>query len=92
MPIMITGDSGEVVELNRAWQDITAYTMDEVRTMASWSSLTSNEEDAALLEAAISGFRKEGSKRTKGLGRKKQGESPLPKAAVSAQLEPTDSY
>jgi PAS domain S-box-containing protein len=57
IPIMITGDSGEVVELNRARQDITAYTMDEVRTMASWSSLAWNEEDAALPEAGISRLR-----------------------------------
>ena len=56
---MITGDSGEVVELNRARQDITAYTMDEVRTMASWSSLAWNEEDAALPEAGISRLRRE---------------------------------
>ena len=59
IPIMITGDSGEVVELNRARQDITAYTMDEVRTMASWSSLAWNEEDAALPEAGISRLRRE---------------------------------
>jgi len=58
IPIMITGDSGEVVELNRARQDITAYTMDEVRTMASWSSLAWNEEDAAL-PAGISRLRRE---------------------------------
>ena len=79
---MITGDSGEVVELNRTRQDITAYTMDEVRTMASWSALAWNEEDAALPE----GGNQQAAKR------KKRGQSALPKAVISAQLEPTDSY
>src|SRR5260370_29507830 len=55
----IHGDSGEVVGVNRTRQDITAYTMDEVRTMASWSSLAWNEEDAALPEAGISRLRRE---------------------------------
>jgi PAS domain S-box-containing protein len=54
IPIMVTGEGGEVVELNRARQDITAFTMDEVRTITSWSSLAWNEEDAALPEAGIS--------------------------------------
>ena len=57
IPIMITGDNGQVVELNRAWQEITAYSMDEVQTMGLWSSLAWNEDDGALLEAEISKLR-----------------------------------
>jgi len=57
IPIMITGDNGQVVELNRAWQEITAYSMDEVQTMGLWSSLAWNEEEGALLEAEISKLR-----------------------------------
>ena len=36
IPIMITGEQGEVVEVNRAWQEITAYAMEETPTMARW--------------------------------------------------------
>ena len=53
IPIMVTGDKGEVVELNRAWQEITHYSPGEVVTMAAWSSLAWNEKDAALLETEI---------------------------------------
>ena len=78
---MITGDSGEVVELNRARQDITAYTMDEVQTMASWSSLAWNEEDAAL-PAGISRLRREKS------GDNRRFQKPL----FQLNLSPLDSY
>jgi PAS domain S-box-containing protein len=57
IPIMVTGDKGEIVELNRAWQEITAYSTDEVLTMAVWSSLAWSEQDGALLEAEISRLR-----------------------------------
>ena len=53
IPIMIAGEKGEVLELNRAWQDITAYGMAEVGTMALWSSLAWTEETGALLDAEI---------------------------------------
>jgi PAS domain S-box-containing protein len=57
IPIMITGEQGEVVEVNRAWQDITSYTMEETPTMARWSALAWTGEDAARLEAEIGRLR-----------------------------------
>ena len=57
IPIMITGEQGEVVEVNRAWQEITAYTMEETPTMARWSALAWTGEDAARLETEIGRLR-----------------------------------
>ena len=57
IPIMITGEQGEVVEVNRAWQEITAYTMEETPTMARWSALAWTGEDAAKLETEIERLR-----------------------------------
>ncbi|MBV8142401.1 MAG: PAS domain S-box protein [Verrucomicrobia bacterium] len=57
IPIMVTGEDGEIVELNQAWQEITAYGMEELATMADWSALAWSEQDGALLDAEINRLR-----------------------------------
>ncbi|XXX71914.1 PAS domain S-box protein [Sorangium sp. So ce134] len=39
-PIMIHADDGQIINLNRAWTEITGYTRDQVPTIAAWSERT----------------------------------------------------
>lgn len=58
IPIMVSGDNGKVAELNRAWQEITGYSMAEIQTLESWSQLALSEQDGTLIESAIAELRK----------------------------------
>ena len=49
IPIMVSGENGKVVELNRAWQELTGYNMTEIPTVESWSQLAWSEQDGMLL-------------------------------------------
>ena len=51
IPIMVSGDNGKVVELNRAWQEVTGYNMTEIPTVESWSQLAWSEQDGMLLKS-----------------------------------------
>jgi PAS domain S-box-containing protein len=57
IPIMVTGDNGKVVELNRAWQELTGYNMTEIPTVESWSQLAWSEQDGMLLRTEIDKLR-----------------------------------
>jgi PAS domain S-box-containing protein len=51
IPIMVSGDNGKVVELNRAWQELTGYNITEIPTVESWSQLAWSEQDGMLLKS-----------------------------------------
>jgi PAS domain S-box-containing protein len=51
IPIMVSGDNGKVVELNRAWQEVTGYNMTEISTVESWAQLAWSERDGMLLRS-----------------------------------------
>ena len=55
---MVSEDNGKVAELNRAWQEITGYSMAEIQTLKSWSQLALSEQDGTLIESAIAELRK----------------------------------
>ena len=58
IPIMVSGDDGKVVELKRAWQGVTGYSMAEIPTVESWSQRAWSEQDGMLLESEIDKLRK----------------------------------
>jgi PAS domain S-box-containing protein len=58
LPIMVSEDNGKVAELNRAWQEITGYSMAEIQTLKSWSQLALSKQDGTLIESAIAELRK----------------------------------
>jgi PAS domain S-box-containing protein len=53
IPIMVSEDNGKVVELNRAWQEATGYSMAEIQTLESWSQLALSEQYGTLIESSI---------------------------------------
>lgn len=58
IPIMVSGDNGKVVELNRAWQEVTGYSMTEIPTVESWSRVAWNEQEGILFEREAERLRK----------------------------------
>jgi PAS domain S-box-containing protein len=58
IPIMVSGEDGKVVELNRAWQEVTGYSMTEIPTVESWSQRAWSEQDGMLLESETDELRK----------------------------------
>jgi PAS domain S-box-containing protein len=50
---MVSEDNGKVVELNRAWQEATGYSMAEIPTLESWSQLALSEQYGTLIESSI---------------------------------------
>jgi PAS domain S-box-containing protein len=50
IPTMVSGDNGKVVELNRAWQEVTGYGITEIPTVESWSQIAWSEQDRILFE------------------------------------------
>ena len=47
-----------MVELNRAWQEVTGYSMTEIPTVESWSQLAWSEQDGMRLESETDKLRK----------------------------------
>jgi PAS domain S-box-containing protein len=51
IPIMIYSDDGQVLELNRAWQRITGYTIQDIPTLEAWAAVSWDQSSArAMLE------------------------------------------
>jgi PAS domain S-box-containing protein len=51
IPIMIYSDDGQVIELNRAWQRITGYTIQDIPTLEAWAAVSWDQPSArAMLE------------------------------------------
>lgn len=51
IPILIHSDDGQVIELNRAWQRITGYAMEEIPTLDAWAAVSWDSSSArAMLE------------------------------------------
>ena len=40
IPIMIHLDDGQIIELNRAWQRITGYSIEEIPTLDAWAAVS----------------------------------------------------
>ena len=56
IPIMIHSDNGQVVELNRAWQEITGYSIEEIPTLEAWAAVSWDRSKArAMLERIYRG-------------------------------------
>ena len=56
IPIMIHSDNGQIVELNRAWQEITGYSIEEIPTLEAWAAVSWDPSKArAMLERIYSG-------------------------------------
>jgi PAS domain S-box-containing protein len=58
IPIMVSGENGKVLELNRAWQEVTGYQAAEIPTVGSWSQLAWSERDGKLLGTETANLRK----------------------------------
>jgi PAS domain-containing protein len=40
IPIMIHSDDGQIIELNRAWERISGYSIDEIPTLDAWAAVS----------------------------------------------------
>jgi PAS domain S-box-containing protein len=51
IPILMHSDDGQVIELNRAWQRITGYSIEEIPTLDAWAAVSWGQKNArAMLE------------------------------------------
>ena len=48
LPIMIHSEDGEVLQISRAWTELTGYTHDEIPTISKWLEQTSKKETEAI--------------------------------------------
>lgn len=48
LPIMIHSEDGEVLQISRAWTELTGYTHEDIPTVAKWLEQTSNKEAEAV--------------------------------------------
>jgi PAS domain S-box-containing protein len=56
IPIMIHSDDGQIIELNRAWQRITGYSIEEIPTLDAWAAVSWDPLNArAMLEEIYHG-------------------------------------
>ena len=46
IPIMIHSEDGQVIELNRAWQRITGYSIEEIPTLEAWAEVSWDRSSA----------------------------------------------
>jgi PAS domain S-box-containing protein len=46
IPIMIHSDDGKVIEINRAWQRITGYSLEEIPSLDTWAAVSWDRADA----------------------------------------------
>ena len=52
-PIMLHAEDGEVIQVNRAWTDLTGYTPEEIPTITAWAERAYGErKDAVLADIA----------------------------------------
>jgi PAS domain S-box-containing protein len=40
IPIMVHSDDGQIIELNRAWERITGYSLEEIPTLETWAAIS----------------------------------------------------
>jgi PAS domain S-box-containing protein len=56
IPIMIHSDDGQIIELNRAWERISGYSIDEIPTLDAWAAVSWDEPNArGMLEQIYRG-------------------------------------
>ena len=56
IPIMIHSDDGQVIELNRAWQRITGYSLEDIPTLDAWAAVSWDRSSARdMLEQIYGG-------------------------------------
>jgi PAS domain S-box-containing protein len=56
IPIMIHSEDGQIIELNRAWQRITGYSIEEIPTLDAWAAVSWDPLNArAMLEEIYRG-------------------------------------
>lgn len=48
LPIMIHSEDGEVLQISRAWTELTGYTHEDIPAVAKWLEQTSNKESEAI--------------------------------------------
>ncbi len=48
LPIMIHSEDGEVLQISRAWTELTGYTHEDIPTVAKWLAQTSSKEAEAI--------------------------------------------
>ncbi len=48
LPIMIHSEDGEVLQISRAWTELTGYTHEDIPAVAKWLEQTSNKEAEAI--------------------------------------------
>jgi diguanylate cyclase (GGDEF)-like protein/PAS domain S-box-containing protein len=49
-PIMVHAESGEVIELNKAWTEITGYDREEIETLKDWTKMAYREKSEEMEE------------------------------------------
>ncbi len=49
IPIMIHSEDGQVIELNRAWQRITGYSIEEIPTLEDWAAVSWDRSSARTM-------------------------------------------
>jgi PAS domain S-box-containing protein len=55
IPILIHADDGQVIELNRAWQRITGYSIEEIPSLEAWAAISWDRSSArSMLELIYS--------------------------------------
>jgi PAS domain S-box-containing protein len=55
IPILIHADDGQVIELNRAWQRITGYSIEEIPSLEAWAAVSWDQSSArSMLELIYS--------------------------------------
>jgi diguanylate cyclase (GGDEF)-like protein/PAS domain S-box-containing protein len=47
-PIMVHAENGEVIELNKAWTEITGYARDEIETLSDWTKRAYREKSEEM--------------------------------------------
>jgi PAS domain S-box-containing protein len=49
IPIMVHSDNGQVIELNRAWERITGYSLEEIPTLETWAAVSWDRSNAQTM-------------------------------------------
>jgi PAS domain S-box-containing protein len=49
IPIMVHSDNGQIIELNRAWERITGYSLEEIPTLETWASASWDRSSARTM-------------------------------------------
>jgi PAS domain S-box-containing protein/putative nucleotidyltransferase with HDIG domain len=55
VPMMIHAEGGEVIQVNRAWEELSGYRLADLPTTQDWTGALYDAEDAAIAHAIIDG-------------------------------------